>query len=107
MAIYDSADLTDGLVHVLDCGTWAEARLVSWAGSGVNAIQMGGFTYPVAAGEVQRLSCSVETEFQAVCGADECYASITQINLPVSQFLMGGAGLVCALLVAWAFIKSL
>ena len=108
MAVYTFADLSDGLVHVLDCGSMGEARLVNWAGSGTAAIKMGDFFYPVPAGGLQAVACSGETEFsQSGCGAEECYAAVTAKDLPVHDFLMGGAGLICGLLLAWAFMKSL
>ena len=104
---YIHFDLNNGEADSFDCGLLGTMILKNFDSS-VRGFTFGGSGVLVKSGEMLVLPCTGETIIQATaCNPGTCYATGMDRDLPVSQFLMGGAGLICGLLIAWAFMKSL
>jgi|SRR5262245_43695480 len=104
---YTTFTLSSGEPESADCGFLGEVVLLNYD-SVARFFIMGGGGIRMESNGVSRFSCSGDTVLQALaCNPDTCFAQVLDRDLPVQSALMGLGGLLCGLLIAWAFMKSL
>ena len=104
---YTHFDLNSGETEFFECGLMGNVILKNFDGAN-RIFAFGGSGLVVKSKEMLVLPCNGETSLQAIsCNPGTCFATGMDRDLPVHELLMGAAGLFCALLIAWAFMKSL
>jgi hypothetical protein len=93
---------------VVDCGVLSSAWIRQAHATDSVVYTWDGQTARLLAGEQSNFFCSGEHEYVFTLGTDAIeFGLFSTLELPYQPFLMGLGGLLCGLLIAWAFMKSL
>lgn len=104
MANQFAADLNNTGDHHVDCGVLGFYRYENFTSTAGVAVQ-DGISIPIAGNAVIPGWCVGDTVFSGT-NSSGVYAVGWKIDLPIAEALMGLAGIICALLIVKAFIRS-